>query len=155
MKVCFKCERKLSLTCFYVHRQMADGYLNKCKECTKSDAMLHRGENLERIKRYDRLRGMLPHRIRARRAYQKTEKGKLVYKKSSAKWLANNMEKRAAHIILGNAVRDGKIKKEKCKLCKSEKSQAHHKDYTKPLAVEWLCAICHRFKHKLVNHKGE
>lgn len=36
-KKCFKCEKYLSLTCFYKHKGMSDGYLNKCIECTKND----------------------------------------------------------------------------------------------------------------------
>ncbi len=50
MKKCMKCNKNKVLDDFYKHKKMADGRLNKCKECTKSDVKI----NSERVgSKYD------------------------------------------------------------------------------------------------------
>lgn len=45
-KKCFKCENILPLDEFYKHPKTSDGYLNKCKVCTKNDVK----KNEERLR---------------------------------------------------------------------------------------------------------
>ena len=46
MKKCFKCGIEKELSEFYIHPQMGDGHLNKCKECTKNDVHIHYRKNI-------------------------------------------------------------------------------------------------------------
>lgn len=93
-KTCFKCNCVKPLTEFYKQARMADGHLNKCKECTKSDVLQHRAENIERIREYDRKRGMLPHRVAARAEYLKTDAGRSALDRGKNKYLIEKRENR-------------------------------------------------------------
>lgn len=47
MKKCFKCGETKPLLEYYPHKQMADGHLNKCKDCTKSDTKNRLNEKIK------------------------------------------------------------------------------------------------------------
>jgi ribosomal protein S27AE len=54
-----------------------------------------------------------------------------------------------ARETLARAVRQGRIERPaECPRCGVVgKIQGHHKDYSKPLEVEWLCGLCHGQEH--------
>ena len=56
MKICFKCGKEQEINNFYKHKYTADGYLNKCKECSKKDVRKYYQDNLEVKKNYDNYR---------------------------------------------------------------------------------------------------
>ena len=43
-KICFKCSNELPIIEFYKHAKTKDGYLNKCKLCTKKDTKKREAE---------------------------------------------------------------------------------------------------------------
>jgi hypothetical protein len=86
-------------------------------------------------------------RMKMRIDYQKTERGKAAHKRAVNKWLDKNDIKRKSHIIVGNAIKYGKLKKEPCEVCGCLDVHAHHDDYAKPLDIRWLCDIHHNEWH--------
>ncbi|WP_213993820.1 hypothetical protein [Sodalis sp. dw_96] len=150
VKKCNKCKLIKPITEFYCHKEMADGHLNKCKDCARADANRYRSFNLEAYREYDRNRAKNPNRVAAREAYQKTENGRNSINKAKKKFIYNNPLKRKAHCHISNALRDGKvIKPNRCQLCNVEcRPEAHHRDYGKPLEIMWLCKKCHVKWHK-------
>lgn len=133
-KKCFKCENVKPMNEFYIHTQMADGHLNKCKECARNDALKHREKNIEKIREYDRVRGKQAHRI-------------LSTAKFTKKWRNEDKRRSICHSKVNYAIKKGILKKEPCEICGNSLSVAHHFDYEKPLDVQWLCHACHRQLH--------
>ena len=123
---------------FYAHAQMADGHLNKCKQCAKADIKKHRQEQWEKVRAYDRFRASQPHRVASRQ-------------RITGEYVAKYPGRRKANNAVNNALRDGRLKKQPCLVCGEEKAVAHHPDYSRPLDVVWLCQPHHMQAHALVN----
>lgn len=134
-KECFKCKFVKPLDEFYKHSKMADGHLNKCKDCAKNDVSKHRSENLEKIREYDRARGRTPKRIKLSKEVAKA-------------WRKEDARRVRAHSAVARAIRKGSLIRCPCERCENPKSVAHHEDYDKPLEVMWLCDPCHKQRHK-------
>lgn len=130
------------------------GVTNRCKPCHRAKVKENRDAKADYYRAYDAMRFQKDPRVRERhRRYQSTDKGKASLRQSRLKWLEANQDKRAAHIILGNAVRDGrKIKPETCQICNAGgRIHGHHDDYTKPLDVIWCCPKCHEAIHRKID----
>ena len=135
MKECFKCKTVKPLSDFYKHSKMADGHVNKCKECNKNDVTEHRNKNLEKIREYDRARGKESKRIKATTEITRA-------------WRAEDSRRLVAHSQVAKAIRNGTLVRQPCVRCAEAKSIAHHEDYDHPLVVMWLCQACHKQRHK-------
>lgn len=156
-KRCRECGKVLPYSEFYKHKQMLDGHLNKCKTCVKSRVRKHRQENLEQIKQYDRSRNDLPHRIEARRKYQKTNDYKKAHQLSNSKYRRSYNFKAKARSTLQYALKSGQIERLPCCICGNPKAEGHHEDYSRPIDVTWLCGFHHKQRHKEINkhNRGE
>ena len=134
MKLCGTCKKEKIESEFGVRSASKDGLAKKCKDCQKQ---------------YDKQRLRDPKRMKMRRDYQKTETGKAAHNRAVKKWQESNTVKRAAHILIGNAIRDGKIIKQPCEECGIRfPVHAHHDDYAKPMSVRWLCDMHHNKWHR-------
>lgn len=133
-KRCFKCGTAKPLGEFYVHSMMADGHLNKCKVCTKTDVRQRYGATRNERSAYERKRSRRPER--KAQAGASARKGRLT-----------RPDKYAARLAVANAVRTGSLIARPCETCGSTKVQAHHDDYSRPLDIRWLCFRHHREAH--------
>ena len=154
MKTCFKCGAPKPLDEFYVHPQMGDGHLNKCKECAKRDV-----REREKRKAKDK-RWVSAERARARDKWRRLYRGNVLspvqrkrHQEALARYHIEHPERKHACAIVNNALRAGRIvKPRKCEVCgdcpRSRALHAHHDDYSKPLEVRWLCSACHGVFHR-------
>lgn len=139
LKTCFKCKRELPRSEFYAHPQMGDGLLGKCKDCTKADA----------IANYDRRR-QDPAFVARERARGRDKHARLY--STGAGWQSPDAPlemKKRAWVVLNRAVQSGQVvRPTTCSDCgDAGRIDGHHRDYAKPLDVDWLCQKCHRRRH--------
>ena len=142
MKICSTCGVGKEHSEFQIRRASKDGLTASCKFCL----------SIREAARIDQ-----PKRIAARLAVAMARRSdpdkKAIDEARGRDWAQRNRQKRAAHIIVGNAVRDGLLKKAlECERCGgNDQIEAHHEDYAKPLDVVWLCALCHGQRHREIN----
>ena len=123
-KICFKCKRELPLSNFYKHPQMADGHLNKCKECAKADVHGNYLKNLDNPDYVEK------ERERGRDKYQRLYKGKQQNNQHGARSTRKYIENRV-----------GKLPKD---------VELHHWNYNFPHKVFQLSRRHHARLHNLI-----
>ena len=128
-KQCFKCGEVKPLSAFYKHKGMADGHVNKCKECNKKDVRENRKARVDYYREYDR------------------ERGNRQTSEYLREWREKYPAKHRAHQMVRLAIKRGNLVPEPCESCGADKTHAHHDDYLKPLNVRWLCPACHKAWH--------
>jgi len=124
----------------------------RCKQCHKVKVRENRAKKADYYRTYNAYRYQNDPNTRLRhKRYLETEAGKASMARAREKWLLANAEKRACHVILNNAVRDGRlVKPEACQICAATECriEGHHYDYARPLDVTWVCRKCHTEIHR-------
>lgn len=136
-------KRRTKTRCAYGHAWEEEniyitpaGY-KECKKCTAGRVKKFYVDHpeLEEVRKdYYKERHSLPEVKKRQNAYSK-------------RWLENNKEKKATHILVRKAIKAGELKRMPCEKCGADKVHAHHPDYSKPLEVMWLCPKHHRRLH--------
>lgn len=139
MKTCSTCQVSKEKSEFQVRAASHDGLTAACKACLKDrDAARYAKER--------------PMRLAAMQRYAQTERGKEAHARAVAKWREDHANRRAANVLLNNAVKAGKVVPwPVCAMptCKTKKVEGHHPDYDRPLEVVWLCRKHHAAAHSL------
>lgn len=149
MKPCSCCGKTLPLEAFYAHPMMADGHLNKCKECVRAYMRKRNAEIMA-----DPARAPLEmerHRRKAKRQYrEKRAAGTWQRSEAATTYRIRYPERGAAHVAVNRAVREGRlVKPDACEDCgRALPLHGHHDDYSRPLDVRWLCVDCHFLRHR-------
>lgn len=129
--MCFKCGKEKPLKDFYKHPRSADGHLNKCKTCTKSDVKKNYRKKLGNpdFVEKERKRGREKHhRLYSGMATANMERAQ--------KWISKYPEKRAANLAAKNLKVDGK--------------ENHHWSY---MENHWLDIIFLTKQHHMKAHR--
>ena len=131
---CPTCKRWLLKSSFYSDKRTWNGIKSQCRNCHIETVIRTRDkDNTNRIGRESmrRARAKDPEKYRERERIAAKRRPKDI--------------RYYARLCLNNALKGGIISRpEQCSKCGLiKKLTAHHKDYMKPLEVEWLCYECH------------
>ena len=130
-KTCSKCRRVLPLHEFYA------GETSWCKSCRRQQSLdyyyAHRERCLQAAKEWQRAH---PDRVRVYHKNLPTEV-KTGYT-TRHRW--KHPERAYARSAVTHALNAGRLVRGPCEVCEAtERIEAHHDDYGKPLEVRWLC----------------
>ena len=143
MKICSTCRASLDTSFFYKDRRNKDGLKSQCKKCHCLGAQRTRDPNKHRD---NNKKWMRESRYASRKEVQERARIRSRALSGSLKVKARN--------LANLAIQKGTLKRPDC--CSRcgfmGVIQAHHKDYTRPLDVEWLCIDCHSIRHRRVKN---
>jgi len=141
---CKPCKRWKPDSEFHRQKRRRNGLSWACKKC----------HNLHAAKTRDKYKALLvTRRYRERNLERVREFDRKNKRKNNKKYPINPL-KRSARQKAWYSVSTGKLTRPKvCSGCGNRESSkfklnAHHRDYKKPLEIEWLCTKCHGILHR-------
>lgn len=163
-KKCNKCQLEKNINSFYKRKSGLLGRAESCKDCRRLYQRNYNLNNKEKRKAAARIWHIKNKEKRAEycKKWRNENPGyfKFYYKQNTERrlsinkrWSLKNPDRIKAYELVRYQKKLGKlIPSEKCMVCgqTSDKIQAHHHDYSKPLAVIWVCLSCHLYIHKSV-----
>lgn len=132
-RICPSCKVSKLLSDYQIDRGRVDGRCLYCRECNNARRRASYAKNSR--KDYNREYHSKPdvkerNRLRAKRMREKYPDKLLC--RNKVNW----------------AIGTGKLQRQECEICYKPNAQAHHKDYSKPFEITWLCSACHGKEHK-------
>ena len=143
---CYVCKKVKLLIDFAENKSKPLGKDYICRPCSRSKAQEYTSSPQGRVtqKQYRES----PRGLAIRKKWKQSTKGQISQQQAKKRYNEKYPEKRSCRAIFNSAIRHGKIKRgTTCILadenCKGQ-IQGHHRDYSKPFDVVWLCDYHHR-----------
>lgn len=135
-KVCSNCGIYKLGSRFDSEKRVKDRLSAQCRECANKKGSLYRQKNKKRFSKTAKERRLRNPTLK--------KKGVIAVLKSQKKY----PEKHHARYLVKKALINGGLTKKPCEICGKKKVEGHHKDYSKPLKVNWLCRSHHMELHR-------
>ena len=138
-KKCSKCGEVKLLEEFHRKSQSSDGRSSHCKACRAKHYAGSDDVQARRVKYYKENSD----KMRVRKVRQRKENPEKT-REDDARYRGRYPERVKARKAVYHAMRAGWLVKPKvCSMCPVGEPEAHHKDYSRPLDIVWLCKECH------------
>lgn len=155
-KTCHRCGQSKQRGDFNKRARAKDGLQAYCRECDHATSKSQRKSPAGRA--YMRAWNKSANGIESRKKLLASEAGASNHRKNARAHRERNPIKAAARRTVRMAIESGLLARPLiCSRCEKSppprrdgrsKIHAHHADYSKPLAVEWLCPDCHEIADK-------
>lgn len=130
---CYACKEVKCLSKFVPDRNRKLGRTYRCMQCARA--------------RYKTPEFRASNAARVRELRESDPDFRSREREVQARYAQANLIKRKVCSAVYRAIKDGRLQRGACEVCGTEKTEAHHDDYSQPLVVRWLCNVHHQAWH--------